>query len=553
MLRNTLSKDLPIVVSNRGSSMNKKKGIISLALCTLFLASCNTMREASFNFETDFSEGYNKNLWYKNDLESDCADPSVIYSEEDQYYYMYMTSDDLGSTGFNIYRSKTLNYWEKLAPAFLPDPHSWAITDLWAPNAIKIGNKYYLYYSGYNHTSKENGISVAVSDTPYGPFHEYEGFDANDKVITRNDQIFKFGFPTIDAAPFIDSDGTMYLYFAKDQVDDVSSCYGVKLLDPVTADYSSLKALVYPGKSQVDEPLDDIPWEINVEGRHWNEAPFMIKVDNKYILTYSANPWYTINYGVGYAVSDNPLGPFTKPHSYENENLLLGIEPEESLSSWDFMRGTGHHCFFYSGDELMIGYHALKDRYYGLADKGRAFALDRVLIDDGKLFINGPTYSIQYLPSAVSGYKNIAKEALLTADSTNDKVLLVDGKVPMHVYRSTHLDLEAKFTAGTHDIVFEFDKEREIAAVAIYNSFKYETLIREIKVVDIEGYGDAQEVQFNSEYLQDYENNDAEYIRPGCPFVVEMDNAHSKKITITIESDKDFALSDIVILGRDIA
>ncbi len=52
---------------------------------SLVLASCNTATgdvQYGFGFENDFEKGYNKNLWYKNDLEQRCADPSIIYCEE---------------------------------------------------------------------------------------------------------------------------------------------------------------------------------------------------------------------------------------------------------------------------------------------------------------------------------------------------------------------------------------------------------------------------------------------------------------------------------------
>ena len=525
----------------------KKKSILATSLVAV-MASCASSSGPAFGHELNFNKGYNKNLWYKNDLEQHCADPSIIYCEEDGYYYMYMTSDDLGASGFYVYRSKMLNYWERLSPAFLPDPYSWGITNLWAPNAIKIQNKYYLYYSAYNHTLHRNGISVAVSDSPAGPFHEYEGLDANNRLITRNDQIFDFGYAAIDAAPFIDDNGDLYLYFAKDQVGGVSISCGVRLIDPVTADYDTVTELAYPGKSVYDGDTD-IYWE-KASGGYWNEAPFMLKIGSKYFLTYSANPFWNILYAVGYAVGDSPLGPFTKPNSYPNENLLLGVEPDESrLTNWDFMSGTGHHCFFYAGDELMIGYHAHTDRYYG--NSIRAFALDKMFVEGDRLFANGPTWSLQPLPKSVSGYGNIASQATLTADTLNDENLLIDGKIPMHMLNSHHVDLQAKFAAGTHTITLEFPEEKKVAAVAIYNSLDYETCIKTVKSVDIKGYGKCENVAFNKEYMADYLDDDYEYIRPGCPFVVEINETKTKKITIVVSSDHEFALSDIVVLGRD--
>ena len=194
----------------------KKKFLLPM-IVALFATSCgcaggSTTINSPFGHEMDFSQGYNKNIWYKNDLDQRCADPSIIYCEEDGYYYMYMTTDALGCAGFRVYRSKQLNHWEELNPCFLPDPYSWGTTSLWAPNGIKIGSKYYLYYSARNNATGTKGISVAVADHPAGPFHEYEGEDYYGNLITRNDQVFNLGSPASDAAPFLDDDGQLYLY-----------------------------------------------------------------------------------------------------------------------------------------------------------------------------------------------------------------------------------------------------------------------------------------------------------------------------------------------------
>ncbi len=527
----------------------KKKLSLLLAL-PLLLTSCSG--SASFGYELDFEKGYNKNLWYKNDLESLCADPSIVYDESDGYYYMYMTTDEMGCRGYHVYRSKQLNYWENLGPCFVPDPNAWAILGLWAPNVIKIGDKYYMYYTGQNWSTKNGrkGISVAVSEKPYGPFHEYEGTNYYGDLLTRNDEIFEFGFPVIDADPFLDDDGTLYLYFTKDQVNRTSTVYGVKMLDPVTPLMSSLTLLSEPGKVTTDASSYDVKWERKTSGGSWNEAPFMLKIKDKYYLTYSANIFTDVAYGVGYAIGDSPLGKFTKPYTYECENLLLGVDTKEQTTDWDFMSGTGHHCFFYAGDELMIGYHAHLDRVYGAST--RAFALDRVIVDeDGSIFVNGPTYSLQHLPYSVSGYDDVARYATLTTDSVNEGSLLIDGKIPMHKFRQEHVDLQAKYSAGKHKITIEFPQPVKATAVAIYNSLDYDTGLKKIDSVNIQGVGEAKNVKMNPNYMDYYkEEYDDEYLRPGCPFIVEFEEKETKKITITVSSKTDFALSEVVVLGK---
>ncbi len=62
--------------------------------------------------------------------------------------------------------------------------------------------------------------------------------------------------------------------------------------------------------------------------------PFILKKDGKYFLTYSCNDYRNQDYAVGYAVSDSPMGPWTK---YEGNPILL--RPQDYV-------GTGHHAFF---------------------------------------------------------------------------------------------------------------------------------------------------------------------------------------------------------------
>ena len=154
--------------------------------------------------------------------------------------------------------------------------------------------------------------------------------------------------------PRLDDDGTLYLYFAKDQVNRVSSCMGVKMIDPVTPDMSTLTCLAEPGKITPQHDSLDVTWELQSGGGKWNEAPSMNKIGDKYYLSYSANYFEHSAYSVGYAIGDSPLGTFTKPLSYKTENLLLGVDPEDQKTPWDFMSGSGHHCFFNAGDELII-------------------------------------------------------------------------------------------------------------------------------------------------------------------------------------------------------
>jgi GH43 family beta-xylosidase len=107
-------------------------------------------------------------------------------------------------------------------------------------------------------------------------------------------------------------------------------------------------------------------------------------------MTYSANGFNTHEYCVGYAIADNPFGPWTKAQ----ENPILKANMEIGVS------GPGHNSFAYSPDgmELFVIYHAhtFPDNPSG----DRAVYIDRVTFKDGKMIVNGPTKSPQPYPDA---------------------------------------------------------------------------------------------------------------------------------------------------------
>ncbi len=499
---------------------NNKKLLILTVFTSLLLTGCNTTINFGYYDNLNNEQVYNKNLFYQNDLNTTIADPEIIYVDKEQdevnggYYYMYGTSDELGASGFYVWRSNNLNDWDIAATAFIPARDSWALTSLWAPEVHYLNGLYYLYYSGANYQSgtRKMGISVATSTSPMGPFKEFRGENKLGQYFTHRDQVFDFGYTAIDATIFKDGED-LYMYIASDQINGESSIVGYKLLDPVTLDLSTKKTLARPGKKTPTQDTDDINWEIVSSGGRWNEAPFMIKNNGVYYLTYSANPFWTTAYGVGYATSDGPLGDFVKPTNYINENLLLGLDPIDQISSWNFMSGTGHHCFFNVGEDIMIGYHAHIDREFG--NSKRAFALDYINFKDNTIRANGPTWSLQPLPSAISGYKNVSTNASITVNNKSNK-LLNDEVFPMHVNNDKYYELEQEFISGKNEIVITFNKEINARAIMIYNSFDYELAIFNIDNINF-GTSSIDNLGFNNKYYDEFD----EYIRPGCAFVAE--------------------------------
>lgn len=512
---------------------------------TLLLGGCSEMTLINLPHydQLTVNQDYNNNLFYRNDLETIVADPSVIYvdeGDEQGYFYLYGTTSELGASGVYSWKSSDLNHWQVMGPAFIPNRNAWSIRDIWAPEVIYKDGQYWMYYTGSNeYNNLQKGMSVAVSDYPNGPFKEYTGMDALGNTVDHTNQLLEFPWPAIDVSPFIDNNGDLYLYLAKDQIDGQSTIWGVKMLDSVTPDMSTLKQLTEVGKDRIDGD-ETRAWEKQTSGLNgWNEGPFVYEKDGTYYLTYSANPFWTREYAVGYATSSEPLGDFVKPE----DNRILGVDP-----FWDHMSGTGHHSFVEVGKELFIVYHAHVDRVFGNSD--RAVAIDRVdFREDGSLFANGPTYSLQPLPELISGYTNVACQAKVKttneATGTNNSYL-TDGEIVFHEGQTNY---EFKANKGKTTITLTFEQPVTARAIMIYNSYLYESAFKTINQIVFNNEYIINNLKFDENYISNY---DPEYptIRPGGAAIAEFDELQVNTIEITISSDTPIAISELVVLGK---
>ena len=110
-------------------------------------------------------------------------DPAIFYDEASGYFYVYST--DAGphfkdGVGGQIRKSKDLINFEYVGNALkdgvIPDEvkaHTKA-SGIWAPDIIKYGNEYRLYYTASSLGSKYSAIGLAIADNPEGPF-EHKG------------------------------------------------------------------------------------------------------------------------------------------------------------------------------------------------------------------------------------------------------------------------------------------------------------------------------------------------------------------------------------------
>lgn len=459
------------------------------------------------------------------------GDPFLHYEESEKTFYLYGTT---GGSRFDYYVSKDLVDWSLGGTCFQPTSSDWSQNRLWAPEMHKIGDKYYLYYSAAENSSATLHCSVAVSDSPKGPFTNNiaEGVDGSKPR-------FDFGFASIDGSVFVDDDGKMYYYFAKDQVDGISTIWGAELENPYTLK-GPAKQLTRVGYSKTTGN-ETQPWE-TAQGR-WNEGPYMVKHGDIYYLTYSANMYTSKYYGVGYATSFSPLDDFEKPA----DCMLMGSEKlANSADEWDYASGTGHHMFITLGNQTYVVYH----KQYNIINKGnvRIFAYDSFgFREDGTMYINGSTISPQPLPEVLSGYQNVASRATISCSDidASQKNLLKDGSIG--VYSKNNELTDVLFGAGKTTITLRFKEPTKVKSIMIYNGSEYSYLLKTIDKIQFDEAYYITNLKLNGNYIDTIRK----YMAVGNAMYANLyEDIEVTQIKIDINVDYEFSLSEIVVLGK---
>jgi arabinan endo-1,5-alpha-L-arabinosidase len=108
-------------------------------------------------------------------IDADFPDPAVIKSA-DGSYYVYATQGGAPQRNIQVARSADLASWQMLGDA-MPVKPSWAskTQDFWAPDAMAMSGRYYLYFSAKPDAALTNDklglcLGVATSARPEGPF-----------------------------------------------------------------------------------------------------------------------------------------------------------------------------------------------------------------------------------------------------------------------------------------------------------------------------------------------------------------------------------------------
>jgi arabinan endo-1,5-alpha-L-arabinosidase len=168
-------------------------------------------------------------------------DPSTIVKCKDEYWVFYT------GRGVPSYHSRDLVKWER-GPAVFQAAPEWIAKIVpenrnllyWAPDIIKLGDRYLLYYAVSSFGKMTSAIGLATNPTLDRADPAYHWTDQGFVVRTRDGD----GYNAIDPSVFQDRDGSLWLAFG-------SYWSGIKLvqLDPQTgkqiAQESKLLSLAY--------------------------------------------------------------------------------------------------------------------------------------------------------------------------------------------------------------------------------------------------------------------------------------------------------------------
>jgi arabinan endo-1,5-alpha-L-arabinosidase len=168
-------------------------------------------------------------------------DPSDIVKCKDEYWVFYT------GRGVPSYHSKDLVKWER-GPAVFKTAPEWIAGVVpenrnmvyWAPDVIKLGNRYLLYYSVSSFGKMTSAIGLATNPTLDPDDPAYRWTDEGMVVQTKEGQAGA-AYNAIDPAVFHDSDGSLWLVFG-------SYWSGIKLiqLDPKTGKRLAPESKMWP-------------------------------------------------------------------------------------------------------------------------------------------------------------------------------------------------------------------------------------------------------------------------------------------------------------------
>jgi beta-xylosidase len=266
-------------------------------------------------------------------------DPFILPNGSE--FLAYATNAEGGRANVQMARSTDLVHWEAIRSGdglhdAMPVLPAWAREGwTWAPEVIRQGSGFLLYFTAKERRSGLQCVGVAQAPDPRGPFTS----EASEPLVCQRET-----GGTIDPHVFRDADGQLYLYYKNDgnAVGKTTEIFGQRL----AADGLSLAG------AAVALLRNDAPWEAHVI-----ESPTMTRHGDAYYLFFSANHfgWEEDQrlspYAMGFARCEGPMGPCVD----SPRNPILHSYNDRQAGC---LSGPGHQALFEARGRQFIVFHA---------------------------------------------------------------------------------------------------------------------------------------------------------------------------------------------------
>lgn len=291
-------------------------------------------------------------------------DPSTIVKEGDTYWFF--------GTGHGVdsFYSKDLKNWQR-GPSIFPDPPKW-ITDVassqkghfWAPDIIKIGDTWHVYYSVSAFGKNTSALALATSKSLDPDSPDYGWTDRGIVFQSREGDPYN----AIDPAMIRDQQGRLWMMFG-------SFWSGLKMieLDPETG----MAKAVEPEVIHIAAKNSGVN-EIEAPGIYYHDGYYYLFVNWDFCCR-GVNSTYNVRVGR----SKNVTGPYVDK---EGQPLTDGGGTPFLTSEGPFI-GPGHVGVFEEDGTYWVGVHF----YDGTRDGAPHLALRELKWgEDGWPFVEGP-------------------------------------------------------------------------------------------------------------------------------------------------------------------
>lgn len=275
------------------------------------------------------------------------GDPAALVDGDTVYIYAghdTSTADNYVMPEWVCYSSKNMTDWKYEGSVMKATDVSWRNDDTsaWASQAIKYGDKYYLYFCTWDKTSSgKQSIGVAVSDSPTGQFKDIGAPLVSGKTTEPQTS----GWNDIDPTVWVETvDGEEHRYLAWGN--------GIFYVCELNEDMVSVKDMNGDNAIKMNDDIKQQEFNNIPEGLGFTEAPWIYRrkdADGNYTGKYYMFGAFGWREQMGYVTSDSMYGP------WEWGEVVMGPTATSNTNHPSVIDFNGQTYFIYHNGSLPWG------------------------------------------------------------------------------------------------------------------------------------------------------------------------------------------------------